>query len=251
MPIKFSCPHCKQVIAVRDQLAGRKGACPGCKQMLTVPQPDGAASAAKPGPAEQPKPSRPPAPASAPPNTAPTPPSKAVRPPTPAAKVEPSPSPPPAPADVEAEAAALFADEPKPAEQIEVKKIELNCPFCDEAIQFPANLAGKREPCPECKRIIKVPELVKNEPKDWRKVDPRGPSGARLPDQPVPEGAWSSTASSSVGKKSLEEAGVLPTAVEPRTLRQKIQWPLLGVTAAVLLGVGGWMGYQWWGRRAC
>jgi hypothetical protein len=154
------------------------------------------------------------------------------------------------PADVEAEAAALFSDEPKPAEPVETKLIDLNCPYCDEPIQFPSNLAGKREPCPECKRILKVPEPVKKDPKDWRKVETRGPSGARQPDQPAPEGAWGSTTVRGVGQETLEKAGVLPKTQPRRTVWQRVRWPVLVASLALVLGVGGWMGHRWWGHRA-
>ena len=153
-------------------------------------------------------------------------------------------------ADVEAEAAALFADESKSAEPVETKLIDLNCPFCDEPIHFPLDLAGKRAPCPECKNILKVPEPAKKDPKDWRRMETRGPSGARLPDQPEPEGAWGSTTVRGVGKESLEQAGVLPKKELPRTWWQKVRWPVLGVSLVLVLCIGGWMGYRWWGQRA-
>jgi len=206
MPIKFTCPHCKRGISVKDQFAGKKGACPGCKKIVTIP------------------------------NAAPT---------------ASAPKPPPVPADIEAQAAALFSDEPPPSTAAETKTIDFNCPYCDEPIQLAADLAGKRAPCPECKHIIKVPETVKKDPKDWRKIEARGPSGARLPDQPAPEGAWASTAASTVGRKSLEEAGVIPktVTVRPRTTWQKIRWPVLGVTAVIVLAGSGWFGFRWWAQR--
>jgi hypothetical protein len=213
MPIRITCPHCKRGMLVDERLAGKKGKCKACQQIITVPT----------------------LPASNSPTaeTAPAAPQAA------------------APADVEAEAAALFADEPKPAEQpVETKTIDLNCPFCDEAIHLPADLAGKRAPCPECKHIIKVPELEKKEPKDWRKVEARGPTGARLPDQPELEGAWGSTTARGVGQKTLEEAGVLPKVERPRTLWQKIRFPAAVVSLVVVLVLIGLVGYTWWGRRA-
>jgi hypothetical protein len=220
MAIKITCPNCKRGMLVPENLAGKKGRCKACQHILTVPKlaatNSPAAEAAKP---EASVPAKPPAP-------------------------------PRASADVEAEAAALFADEPKPAESVEVKLIDLNCPFCDEAIQFPIDLAGKRAPCPECKHIIKVPEPVKKDPKDWRKVEARGPTGARLPDQPELEGAWSSTTVRGVGAKTLEEAGVLPKTQPPRTLWQKLRWPVVGASLVLLVSVGGWMGYRWWSQRA-
>ncbi|HEY7153138.1 MAG TPA: hypothetical protein VH575_04165 [Gemmataceae bacterium] len=221
MPIKFTCPHCKRAMVVPDSLAGKKGRCKACQKILTVPNP----ATAKP-------------PAKGQPNAA-------------APKIEtPAPAPPPPrPADVEAEAAALFADEPKTEEPVEVKNIELNCPFCDEPIHFPVGLAGKREPCPECRRIIKVPELVKKEPKDWRKADQRGPAGARLPDQPALEGAWGSSEAGRVGRKTLEEVGVIAKTKPPRTLWQKVRWPAAGVTAFFLVVGLSWGGYRWWVQR--
>jgi hypothetical protein len=213
MPIRITCPHCKRGMLVDERLAGKKGKCKACQQILTVPSLPASNSSA---------------PASAPPEQQA-----------------------PAPADVEAEAAALFGDEPKTEEEpAEVKTIDFNCPYCDEAIQLSAELAGKRAPCPECKHIIKVPELVKKEPKDWRKVEARGPSGARLPDQPELEGAWSSRTVGSVGKQSLEEAGVLPKVERPRTLWQKIRWYALAASVLLVLGVGGLIGSSWWSRRA-
>ncbi len=195
---------------VPEHLAGKKGRCKACQQMLTVP----ALPAANAPAAEQ-------------------------------AKAE---APPP-PVDVEAAAAALFADEPKPAEPVEVQTIDFNCPYCEEPIHLSAELAGKRAQCPECKHIIKVPELVKKDPKDWRKVEARGPSAAQAPDQPAPEGAWGSTTARTVGKQSLVEAGVIPTTVPPRTLWQKVRWPLLGIGLALVLSASGLIGYHWWQQR--
>jgi hypothetical protein len=225
MPIKFSCPHCKRVMTVKDQMAGKKGTCAGCKQVVTVPRPAAVPPAANAAGAVQKQPTAP--------------------------KAAPKPSAPAPPAvDVEAEAAAMFSDEPPPAEPTETKTIDLNCPFCDEPIHFGAELAGKKAPCPECKRIIKVPEIEKKEPKDWRKADPRGPSGARPMDQPAPEGAWGSTAASAVGKQALVEAGVIPTKQAPRTLWQKSRLPVLVTALVLLVAGGGWMSYRWWEQRA-
>ncbi len=219
MPIKITCPHCKRAMLVDERLAGRKGRCKACQQMLTVPSlPTSGPAASGDGKPQAPQESKPSGPAT--------------------------------PSDVEEEAAALFSDEPKPAEAVETKTLDLNCPFCDEPIQFPANLAGKREPCPKCRRIVKVPELEKKDPKDWRKVETRGPAGARPANQPEPEGAWGSTTIRGVGQETLVKAGVIPKVEKPRTLWQKARWPVLGVSLLVVLGVAGLIGYRWWGRRA-
>jgi hypothetical protein len=42
MPIKFTCPHCKKGLLVKDEMAGQKRACPACKQAVTIPnKPEG------------------------------------------------------------------------------------------------------------------------------------------------------------------------------------------------------------------
>jgi len=220
MPIRITCPHCKRGMLVDERLAGQKGRCKACQQPITVPPlPTSNNSSA--------------------PQTAP------VETQTSPAKTQAA-----APADVEAEAAALFADEPKVEEPVETQTVDLNCPFCDEPIKFTADLAGKRAPCPECKKIIKVPELVKKEPKDWRKVEARGPSGAKLPDQPELEGAWSSRSVGSVGKQSLEEAGVLPKVEPPRTRWQKMRLPVLIVGGLLVAGLSVLVVNSLRGRRA-
>jgi hypothetical protein len=198
---------------VDERLAGKKGRCKACQQVITVPS----LPASKPVAGGD---------------------GKAAAPPL------------PKPVDVEAEAAALFTDEPKPAESIEAKTIDVNCPFCDEPVHFSADLAGKRAPCPECTRIIKVPELEKKDPTDWRKVETRAPAGARLADQPELEGAWGSTSVRGVGRESLVEAGVIPKEVKPRTFWQKYRLPALGVSLLLVLGVGALVGYRLWSLRA-
>src|SRR5579883_2038809 len=213
MPIKITCPHCKRGMLVDERLAGKKGKCKACQQILTVPPLPTSSSTAK----------------------------ETVKPEAPA---------PAKPVDVEAEAAALFSDEPKPAGNVEVKTIDFECPFCDEPVKLPADLAGKRAPCPACKRIIKVPELVKKDPKDWRKVEARGPIGAAATNQPELEGAWGSTTLRGVGRQSLVEAGVIPKEEKPRTLWQKVRWPVLGVSLLIVAGTGGLLGSRWWSRRA-
>jgi len=265
MPIKFECPSCKKKLSVNDQMAGRKAACPNCKKPLVIPKADSSAappsppapavpapSAPAPAPAAS-KPARPRAPAAAKPSngsaevkTAPEarkpapPPLPRKDPPKP---VEPLP---PAPADLEAEAASVWADAPKKEEQAP-QFIEFTCPMCDAPLKLSADQAGKRSPCPDCGRIIKIPELAKNEPKDWRKLA-RNPVGTiNTNAEPAPEGAWGSTTSTStVSKDSLIEADAIPDVRDPLTLQQKI---VRGVGALAVVGVLLWGGMQllgWW-----
>src|SRR5260370_40122309 len=37
MTLKFSCPHCRKGIRVKEELAGKKAKCPACQQILTIP----------------------------------------------------------------------------------------------------------------------------------------------------------------------------------------------------------------------
>jgi tetratricopeptide (TPR) repeat protein len=149
--------------------------------------------------------------------------------------------------DIEALAASALTDEPAAlAEAPEPSTIDLNCPNCDEPIHMSIELGGKQAPCPECKRIIKVPMPVKIDPKDWRKVEARGPLLARRDDGPAPEGAWGSTTKAAVSREALEEADAIPIVKDPLTLRQKIK---RGVLTAAGVGalVFGWfaLSHSW------
>jgi hypothetical protein len=280
MPIKFPCPHCKQSLSIRDELAGKTGRCPRCQQTITVPA-AGAAPAAEPPPEplKAPAPARPPgaqaagAARTAPAKTAAPPPSQ-VPPKRAPAESKPSPdsstpSPvdhPPAqrdphlsgspapganvpgsPEDIEAEAAALFSDKAEEAAAAPVT-VDFNCPFCDTALHLPAELAGKKSPCPnpECRRIIKVPELTRADPKDWRKADIARPSLAKVDAGPAPEGAWGSTEARLASGQALVEAGVIQKRQKPRTVVQKLFWPVVSGTVVLLLAGGGWGWYSWW-----
>jgi hypothetical protein len=147
----------------------------------------------------------------------------------------------PTPVDVEAAAAAAFADEPAAA-PVAPTTVDFTCPHCDAEIHVEAELAGKKTPCPECRRIIRVPELKKAEKKDWRKARATGPSGARPSDQPAPEGAWGTPDVRRVSAEAM--AAVLPEARPPLTRAQKIT---RGVTAVAALTVVVVLGVLVWG----
>src|SRR5262245_15548883 len=86
-------------------------------------------------------------------------------------------------ADVEALALAALSDAAAAAEKkaapaaAPAPPIEMTCPYCGEPIKFDASLGGQQAPCPnpECKRIIKVPKPVSDQPRDWRELE-KGPS---------------------------------------------------------------------------
>jgi hypothetical protein len=146
--------------------------------------------------------------------------------------------------DVEAEAAALLADQDHAAEDAAPKTIDFNCPSCEAPLQLDIELAGKKTSCPECRRIIKVPELAKKDPKNWRKVEPKGPIGAKKPEEEVPEGAWGSTAARKVSTQALVEAAVIPKVKKPQTLAQKLRWPVLGGVTVLVLSVAGLLAFN-------
>lgn len=135
------------------------------------------------------------------------------------AVVVPAPAAPPE--DVEALAAAALAEEDnksKPQEKAAPKStgtINFTCSYCDAELHLSVELAGKKEPCPECKRIIRVPNPVEDRPKDWRTVE-AGPSVAlAAKKEPEPEGAWgTSTTKTRVSQQALAEADAIPEEEE-------------------------------------
>lgn len=143
-------------------------------------------------------------------------------------------------------AAEVLSDAPKkPPEQqpVEAPPIVFKCYFCDEQISFEAALAGKQAPCPECRRIVKIPVPVKEEPKDWRKVDKKGPSAAKQEPVAAPAGAWGSTTSrSTVSQDALEEADAIKEVIEPLTRREQIHRWTMRVFGVALVSFGLWAG---------
>jgi hypothetical protein len=146
--------------------------------------------------------------------------------------------------DLEAQALAALAEQskaPSPPRAASTKTVDFPCPFCDEKISLSADLAGKRAPCPECRRIIKVPLLEKTDPKDWRKVDVSAPLTRDHRGEPAPEGAWGSEVSRGrVSRQALLQAGALPVIKEKWTVRQWTNRIGLAVIVVLVLVVGTW-----------
>jgi hypothetical protein len=148
-------------------------------------------------------------------------------------------------ADLEAEASALLSE--APGEEAEPQTVDFQCPFCDQMLHLEASLAGKKHPCPnpECRRIIKVPELEVKKKKDWRTIDTRAPAGARSSNEPPPEGAWGSTSARGVSQGALIEAGVVAEAGPDLPLYYRIRpYLAIGIVAALLLA-GAWGLWAW------
>jgi len=139
--------------------------------------------------------------------------------------------------DLEALALAALA-EPKEAKVEVAQTFDFECPQCGESIKMSREFAGKNAPCPECRRIIRVPMPKTKDPAEWRQTNDNLPSAARRDTEPAPEGAWEPSRAKGVSAQALAEAGVLPKKRRPqRTRRQKIR---LGVYFGVpLLLLGG------------
>jgi hypothetical protein len=201
MPIKFSCPHCKKTLQVKDELAGQKRGCPACKKPLVIPT----QSAATPPVAKKPRSSSAGGTGSG--------------------------------FDLEALAAATLSEKQAEAPAT-AATVAFSCPWCDAELHLPADLAGKQAPCPECKRIVRVPQLARTGPRDWRQPQTQtGPTGAKRADE-TPEGTWGTESTSGVSRQALVEAKVIKEAKEPWTVTQ---WIVRGGSLVVLLAllVGG------------
>ncbi len=139
-----------------------------------------------------------------------------------------------APVDVDALVAEALADQAAEKAAEPVKFIDFICPFCDEDLRLPADLGGKKTPCPKCTNIIKVPLPQVTKPKDWRTNQSVGPSAARanLPEQP--DDAWSTAQKTRVSQSSMEEAGALP---DDRPPIGAAGWIRRGAWTCVLIAV--------------
>ncbi len=210
MPIKFKCPGCQKGLTVKDELAGKKATCPACRTPLTIPAPGSNANL-------------PALPKSAPATV------NGGK-----GKVTTAENDPPR-GNVEDLAASLLAEVPNKVETPQF--VEFTCPLCDSPIKVGMDLAGKQTPCPECRRIVKVPVPQAKKEADWRQADRSLPSGARQNlEQPAPEGAWGvGGRAQRVSVDALEEAGALPEQREPLTARKIILRSVMGVSGVALL----------------
>jgi hypothetical protein len=164
---------------------------------------------------------------------------------------KPTPAPAAAPAeDVEAlAAAALGEDRAEAAAGPATQTIDFECPQCGEQIKMSRDLAGKNAPCPECRRIIKVPVPKTKEGAEWRQKDNK-PLAARRDTEPPPEGAWESSRAKGVSAQALIEAGLAPKKRRPGlTRRQKIYRGIYAGTAGVVLLVGGLFAWSAWSQN--
>lgn len=225
IPVK--CSHCqKSYKPVQDEFAGRKVTCQACKTVFVIAGP----GVASPRPAAQTL-----APQAKP----------AAVPPKPVAAPQPAASPPTKPAPARVPTAppkpAADAPPPKPIPAPAPTTVDFRCPQCDTDVQMPLAMAGKNAPCPECRRIVRVPLPTKKQPTDWRNVNTGGPSMAKRQSDSELAGVWSSGTAEKVTGGELIRAGVIKEKKEPWTRWQKIRAGLVLVLVAGLL-FGGFVG---------
>ncbi len=139
-------------------------------------------------------------------------------------------------------AQAVHAEKAAEIEAIKTEMMEFTCPQCDEVVKISAENAGKRAPCPSCRRIITVPKQATGKPKDWREKEVTGPSLAKKEEVKL-EGAWGNQETTRVSIEAMEEAKALPKIKRKLTVRDYVRY----VTYAVMLLAV--VGTSWWGWK--
>jgi hypothetical protein len=247
MSMSVQCPKCQKGFKVAEEFAGRQATCPACKTPFRIP---GAPPVAAPATAA----ARPAA--AAPPAAAPKPTSGLKPPPAPVPQAQaaqrnsglkpplpPAAAPPPVQRTSGLKPGANNAPPARPPAPAAPQgtTIDFQCPWCDTTVKAGLELEGRQTPCPECKRIIKVPLQTKQKPKDWRNVNAGRPSGARRDEEAAPSGAWGTDAgTSTVSRAALEKAGLVEEEAEPASLGQRIKKIVLVAALVVAVGLVGW-----------
>jgi tetratricopeptide (TPR) repeat protein len=148
-----------------------------------------------------------------------------------------------APANLEEFATQALSDEPKPATKpvAPPQTVDFNCPYCDEALHLQAEFAGTQHPCPECRRIIKVPELKVEKPKDWRELTKKGAAAYLKSNGDDLEGVQGDVRTK-VSTTALMEAGAVDKAPAPppslAARARRIAWGVGSLTLALLVAWG-------------
>lgn len=207
--MQFKCPHCQKVYKAKAEFAGRKATCHACHKAFVV-APTAAAAVGS-----------------------------AALPATGVAE--------PAIEEIDAVAAAALAPDKAPEEtKLDTGTIDFRCYYCDEEIHLSPDLAGKQAPCPQCRRIIKVPQFPRQDSKDWRNTKPNLPAGARRDDDAPLSGSWGTeTTVSRVSQLALKEANAIPQAREPISVRKWIdRGLLLAIVGGVAFGLYSWISWK-------
>lgn len=129
-------------------------------------------------------------------------------------------------AELEAAALSALAEEeakPKEAETAvaEEQGIPMSCPHCDHKWSEPFAKAGKNTLCanPECRQRIKVPELTRDQPQDWRQQKSRLPSLAKQAHEKL-DGVQDAGEARIVSGQALREADATGIEYEPRDMKR-------------------------------
>lgn len=216
MAISFTCPFCNEAYNnLKEELIGKRVTCRNlnCRKIFVVKpnMPVGVAAPTSPATAES-STATPAAPAAKPPARQPIKPASIPKPNAPS-----TPNGPTGPVDAEALALAAFTEEVKKPEA-EAKKIPVVCTFCDHHFEVDREMEGRNTPCPECRKLIKVPVQKKEEPVDWRKTENRD---HLKKNEPVPEGVSEKKV---VSAEALIQAGAVPKIeYEPLPLATKVK----------------------------
>ncbi|HMP18213.1 MAG TPA: hypothetical protein PKD72_14410, partial [Gemmatales bacterium] len=211
MLIRIHCPNpnCRKQLRIDARHAGKKIACQGCKQHIRLPT------------AEELKlPAR-----------------------TATVGAESAEGEPIVDFDMLAQEAVITEKQEQEASLQELT-VNFTCPHCDEPVQLAAEHAGKRAPCPSCRRIIAVPKLDTGKPKDWREKQAQGPSLAKKEEVKL-EGAWGNENIAKVSIEALEEAKALPRIKRKLTLRDYATYTTYAVMLLAVLGAGYWGWNRW------
>lgn len=137
-------------------------------------------------------------------------------------------------------AQAVIEEKTTGEEASKTEMVEFTCPQCDEKVSLSAENAGKRAPCPSCRRIVAVPKIEGAKPKDWRERQAQGPSLARKEEVKL-EGAWGNEQVARVSMEALEEAKALPKVKRKLGVRDYVRY----VTYFMLIFSA--LGVSWWG----
>ncbi|HEX4592534.1 MAG TPA: hypothetical protein VH120_21575, partial [Gemmataceae bacterium] len=139
--------------------------------------------------------------------------------------------------EADALAAAALADAPAAPAEEAASSITVECPNCIEQVTFSADKAGKQAPCPNCKRIIRVP-IPATGKKDWRTADAR-PTFARVQPEADLKGVVSTANIKVVDREALAEAGALRRRERPPLpVRTKVTYGIIAGCVVLLAIVG-------------
>jgi len=211
MAIAFNCPHCLFAYRLKDEFGGKQAKCknPECRQLITIPKAITIAEDAKLSEAE-----------------------------------------------AEAAALAALADEAAvatetrpteaeaeagPAAPAGGKTIAMTCQFCDHKWREPWSKAGKNTLCPnpECRQRVKVPEPKEHVPTDWKQAKSKLPTLAKQNYEKL-EGVQDAGDLKMVSGVSLKQADATGEEYEPRPLKQKVMFVMLGVGLLATVVGGIW-----------